>query len=140
MTWRAKAACQGMEALFFPRSERQASRALAICESCPVTVKCGEYADAKGMDSGVWGGRLRGVEFGFPARGRRGGSGRGGKRPGAGRPHIIDLDELAGLSDLSVDVLAEVFGVQTRTVYRRLRDLAEVEARGSVSASAKESA
>jgi WhiB family redox-sensing transcriptional regulator len=57
MSWRTKAACQGLDpAIFYPASEEDADEAKAICAACPVRQPCLEYALANRERDGVWGG------------------------------------------------------------------------------------
>ena len=57
--WMAKAACTGMDFnTFFPEKGRSdaAKMAKEICRSCPVRVRCLEYANNNGIMYGIWGG------------------------------------------------------------------------------------
>ena len=62
--FRALAACRGLDAeLFFPLGrpgspgfERQAAPARAVCAACPVRARCVEFALARGLDEGIFGG------------------------------------------------------------------------------------
>ena len=55
--WYRHAACRGQ---WTPDSDpwfdTPHDAALAVCERCPVRVPCGEFAQAEGITSGVWGG------------------------------------------------------------------------------------
>jgi WhiB family transcriptional regulator, redox-sensing transcriptional regulator len=61
-TWRADAACNGMDTLiFFPIGETgpalpQVNLARKICGSCPVKDECLEFAIATIQNDGIWGG------------------------------------------------------------------------------------
>lgn len=57
--WMAKGACLEHDPdLFHPGRGQTGQKAIAICQTCPVMVECGEYAEA--TDSlGVWGGKMR---------------------------------------------------------------------------------
>jgi WhiB family redox-sensing transcriptional regulator len=55
--------CQTDPELFFPAAEegtdafdRQAARAVALCEGCPFREDCLDNALAFGEDAGIWGG------------------------------------------------------------------------------------
>lgn len=55
--WKADAACADTAPeLFFPHRGESHRNALAVCDSCPVGVECGEYALSRGINHGVWGG------------------------------------------------------------------------------------
>jgi WhiB family transcriptional regulator, redox-sensing transcriptional regulator len=62
MWWAHDAACVGHDPeLFFPigsgpPAAAQASRAKAICRTCPVRDECLEWSLATYQDAGVWGG------------------------------------------------------------------------------------
>lgn len=62
MSWRPKAACRGYETdLFFPIGTtgpalEQIEQAKAVCQDCPVSAECLEYALRTHQDAGVWGG------------------------------------------------------------------------------------
>lgn len=58
MTWRQDAACIGMTAEFFPKSDDRPAlhAAIAICETCPVKAECLATSLANGEGYGVWGG------------------------------------------------------------------------------------
>lgn len=64
MDWRSRAVCRGARAwLFFgPDGETLAERvrreasAKVICASCPVRVECLDYALARHVRHGIWGG------------------------------------------------------------------------------------
>ena len=57
LSWRSKAACQGLDpAVFYPASDEEADEAKAICATCPVRETCLEYALANRERDGVWGG------------------------------------------------------------------------------------
>lgn len=55
--WSAHAACRGMDTeAFFPHRGQKAVEAMAVCETCPVRIPCGEYAIEVGaVLQGVWG-------------------------------------------------------------------------------------
>jgi WhiB family redox-sensing transcriptional regulator len=62
--WRDRAACRGHHDVFWP--ERVAGGwtyrdALAICAGCPVRDPCASYAHSVPDLTGVWGGRVIGV-------------------------------------------------------------------------------
>jgi len=61
--WSATAACAGKLDLFFPAynerpetKRRREAKAIAICNTCPHTKACREWAAANGETEGVWGG------------------------------------------------------------------------------------
>jgi len=57
--WRDQALCQGCDPeLFFPDvgSSWMATIAKQICEQCPVTVQCLDYAITHFEQHGIWGG------------------------------------------------------------------------------------
>lgn len=58
--WKNQAACSGYpNSLFFPSSDTGASqieRAVAVCQICPVTEECLEYAFETNQRAGIWGG------------------------------------------------------------------------------------
>ena len=56
-SWRQEAACRGVDpAVFFPDTEEDAGPAKAICASCPVRMRCLDYALSTRQDDGIWGG------------------------------------------------------------------------------------
>ena len=60
LAWQREAACRGLgvaesRAIFFPAKGESIDQARAICERCPVTQQCLEFAMANGC-IGVWGG------------------------------------------------------------------------------------
>jgi WhiB family transcriptional regulator, redox-sensing transcriptional regulator len=60
--WRAAGACLAVDPdLFFPvavgtAASQDTTRALQICDSCPVKRQCLEFAMRNGEVSGIWGG------------------------------------------------------------------------------------
>jgi len=60
--WRAASACLNADPdLFFPIAvgtavSKQVSRALRICEGCPVRQQCLDFAVRSGEKDGIWGG------------------------------------------------------------------------------------
>ena len=57
LTWRKRAACQGVDPdVFYPVSEEDADTAKSICAQCAVREACLEYALAYRERDGVWGG------------------------------------------------------------------------------------
>ena len=60
VSWRADAACSGVDSdVFFPASEEDeqaVAQAKAICAECPVQEACLQYALATNQSAGVWGG------------------------------------------------------------------------------------
>ncbi|MEU5211740.1 WhiB family transcriptional regulator [Streptomyces sp. NPDC020742] len=62
MDWRNEAACRAEDPeLFFPVGTNgpallQAQQAKSVCQRCPVTERCLEWALEHGQDAGVWGG------------------------------------------------------------------------------------
>jgi len=58
--WKNRAACSGYpNSLFFPStdaSESQLERAVGVCQVCPVTEECLEYAFETNQRAGIWGG------------------------------------------------------------------------------------
>jgi hypothetical protein len=60
LEWRKMAKCVGLGDVMFPNADRELARqAIAICQTCPVTVECGAYAEAGREKGGIWGGRSR---------------------------------------------------------------------------------
>lgn len=66
-TWQEKAACQGMEGMFFddvgtvqgpptPRAKKDRWMAKRVCAKCPVVQQCAEHARNTGAEFGVFGG------------------------------------------------------------------------------------
>lgn len=56
MSWRDRAACRGMDDLFFPEEGHNTLPAKKVCDGCPVVSACLEYALETGQRYGVWGG------------------------------------------------------------------------------------
>jgi WhiB family transcriptional regulator, redox-sensing transcriptional regulator len=63
VSWQDRAACAGMDALFFgpddePRPEREIreAKAKAVCNPCPVRAHCLDYALRNSIKNGIWGG------------------------------------------------------------------------------------
>lgn len=55
--WTQRAACRGVRVeVFFPPNGVRPVEALAMCEECPVRLRCLEYALDEGMAHGVYGG------------------------------------------------------------------------------------
>lgn len=58
--WKNRAACSGYpNSLFFPLADAtksQIERAVAVCNVCPVTEDCLEYAFETNQRAGIWGG------------------------------------------------------------------------------------
>lgn len=55
--WWECASCRGRPvAAFFPSTEGEVARAIALCRQCPVRDACLDYARAHRIDDGVWGG------------------------------------------------------------------------------------
>ena len=55
--WMADAYCQSVDPdMFFPEDGQNAREAKKICERCPVTFECLNYALHYRLDDGVWGG------------------------------------------------------------------------------------
>lgn len=57
--WMDKAACKGMDFnTFFPKIGHSdlAKMARTVCESCPVQVRCLEFANNNNIMYGIWGG------------------------------------------------------------------------------------
>lgn len=61
--WQRHAACLGKPTeWWFPEGRGSGpSKALEVCEGCPVRVRCAEWAIAEGLDVGVFAGMLREV-------------------------------------------------------------------------------
>ncbi len=54
------AACAGADpGLFFSEAEADIEAAQALCRSCPVRLRCGQWAEANGEESGIWAGEDR---------------------------------------------------------------------------------
>lgn len=76
--WMADAACKGLDpALFFPEPGNSAAAAKAVCAECQVRLNCFDYAQAEGLDDGIWGGTSARSRMAA----RRGTVPRGGFRP-----------------------------------------------------------
>ncbi|MDO4910249.1 MAG: WhiB family transcriptional regulator [Corynebacterium sp.] len=62
MDWRHQAGCRDSDPeLFFPVGNsgpalQQIAAAKLVCNSCPVTTECLDWALSTGQDAGVWGG------------------------------------------------------------------------------------
>jgi WhiB family redox-sensing transcriptional regulator len=57
MSWRSKAACQGLDPqIFYPETDEEAAPAKDVCGVCPVQGSCLEYALTRREKEGVWGG------------------------------------------------------------------------------------
>lgn len=55
--WQEHAACRGVDPdLFFPERGETNREAKRICLTCPVRVRCLDYALAEGEWLGIWGG------------------------------------------------------------------------------------
>jgi WhiB family redox-sensing transcriptional regulator len=62
--WSELSACKGESIeLFYPKSGRRPTRALAICSSCEVREECLEYALTNHQHWGVWGGMTERQRF-----------------------------------------------------------------------------
>lgn len=58
--WSHQAACQDHPVLWwFTQSEELTKRAIAVCQTCPVTLRCEQEADLRGETEGVWNGKPR---------------------------------------------------------------------------------
>lgn len=58
--WRRRAACAAHDPeLWFSRDPAGQARAAAICRSCPVRVRCQQWADDQGEIHGAWGGETQ---------------------------------------------------------------------------------
>ncbi|MGI8492632.1 MAG: WhiB family transcriptional regulator [Acidimicrobiales bacterium] len=56
-SWRAKAACRGVEpGIFYPVTEEEADDAKAICAGCTVREACLDWALRTREKDGIWGG------------------------------------------------------------------------------------
>lgn len=70
--WMQDAACHGQADAFFPDRGQSAAAARAICDRCPVTRDCLDYAVALiPPPSGVWGGLAEGERLDLRAELRR---------------------------------------------------------------------
>lgn len=57
MTWRDRAACKlEPPETFFPEVGRSTKRARELCEACPVTQECFDFAVRTKPIIGIWGG------------------------------------------------------------------------------------
>jgi WhiB family redox-sensing transcriptional regulator len=57
LSWRTRAACQGLDpTIFYPQTDEEADEAKSICAACAVAEPCLEYALAQRERDGVWGG------------------------------------------------------------------------------------
>lgn len=55
--WTLRAACRDTPtAMFYPERGEDIRAAKRVCQTCPVTAECLEYAMANGERFGVWGG------------------------------------------------------------------------------------
>ena len=55
--WWAQAACrQRPDVNFFPELGESTARAKAVCSACEARDACLAFAEAEGLDHGVWGG------------------------------------------------------------------------------------
>ena len=55
--WKPRGICRGTARdVFFPREGKGVSLARSICDVCPVSRECLEYALENHIDHGVWGG------------------------------------------------------------------------------------
>jgi len=54
--WMEQANCRDSGAPFFPSNRRELSKALSVCNGCPVSHDCLRYALDNGIEFGVWGG------------------------------------------------------------------------------------
>jgi hypothetical protein len=43
--------------LWYSAQPSRRAAAIRICRACPVIARCGQWADAAGVTSGIWGGR-----------------------------------------------------------------------------------
>lgn len=59
--WKLQAHCRGHRDpdIWFPDSSSRsaANPAVTVCRECPVTRECGEYAAARRIPYGIWGGK-----------------------------------------------------------------------------------
>ena len=56
VVWRAKGACQGLDAeIFYPDNEDHADFAISVCSECEVRIACLDYALENREQQGVWG-------------------------------------------------------------------------------------
>jgi WhiB family redox-sensing transcriptional regulator len=57
MSWRNKAACQGLDPdIFYPPEDDEAPEAKEVCGGCPVQEACLEHALSVREKDGIWGG------------------------------------------------------------------------------------
>ena len=62
--WADDAACKSMDIeIFYPKSGRRPTQALATCRECPVRSECLEYALEAHQHWGVWGGMTERQRF-----------------------------------------------------------------------------
>lgn len=57
--WRVQAACVGFQSLFFANGDlddKATRRAKEICDVCPVSTECLEFALETNQRAGIWGG------------------------------------------------------------------------------------
>jgi WhiB family redox-sensing transcriptional regulator len=60
LDWQDRAACAGNDTdVFFPWGGNTPAALVSLCESCPVTETCREYAIDRDWITGVWGGTTR---------------------------------------------------------------------------------
>jgi len=63
VSWQDRAACRGMDVLFFdpddepsPEREIREAKAKVVCQLCPVRLQCLDYALRNSIRHGIWGG------------------------------------------------------------------------------------
>lgn len=57
VAWMSRARCRGRTDLnFFPEKGEHAPEVVEFCSGCPVRVQCLDYALARNLDDGIWGG------------------------------------------------------------------------------------
>ena len=55
--WMERAACANLQTVrFFPSDPESAAEAIAVCQGCPVSAQCLDYALRHRITDGVWGG------------------------------------------------------------------------------------
>jgi len=133
--WYALAACRGLPtAMFFPLSDAQAGKALAVCAHCPVRAACAEHAIDAGEEYGIWGGRTeteraRAVRCHTATRGPR----RRGPASPLSDDDLLDLVWHLDPKQPAADQIRRRLGVSIPTAYKYLHRalrLGAIEQRG----------
>lgn len=127
MSWRDRAACLDapQEWFFTSFPERPTPnilRGIEVCQTCPVTTDCLDWAVTTNQTAGVWGGLL--TDQRRRIRRRRLGVNKGGREPRELHTDLKVLRALQANADRTVSELAGLLGLSGRTVQRSLKALA----------------